>query len=139
MPPGGGGPAMHPHDPNAEIDQNILVRKKRERLSIKAQATSWALFYYLARAKPAELRSFLAELSAMPRDIPLEGAAVQAFYRAFNLDGSRESLDRFAQTWLEYIHNTSAAGIDIVLTQPKVSNAPSTSPTGPGIPGFGKP
>jgi len=140
-PPGGGsamgGPTINVPGKHEE-DQNVIARKKRERLSIKAQATAWALYYYLVKAKPAELRIYLNELASMPRDIPLEGAALQAFYRAFNLDGSKESLERFAQSWLDYIRSTTPAGLDVVLTQPKSSAAP-TGPTQPGYgPGPGK-
>jgi hypothetical protein len=140
-PPGGmgGGPGMHMPGKHDD-DHNYIARKKRERLTIKAQATSWALYYYLAKAKPVELQIFLNELAAMPRDIPLEGAAVQAFFRAFNLDGSKESLDRFARSWIDYVHDTAPAGSDVTLIQPKSAPAPSSSmPSGPGAPGYGKP
>ncbi|HEV3385326.1 MAG TPA: hypothetical protein VG097_10970 [Gemmata sp.] len=135
--PGPGGSGMQVPGKHDE-DHNFVVRKMRERLSIKAQATSWALYYYLSKAKPAELQIYLNELAAMPRDIPLQGEAVQAFYRAFNLDGSKESLDSFAQAWIKYVHDTAPAGIDVTLVQPKAAPAPSSVPTGPGIPGFGK-
>ncbi len=127
-----GGPSINVQGKHEE-DQNVLARKKRERLSIKAQATAWALYYYLVKAKPAELRIYLNELASMPRDIPLEGASVQAFYRAFNLDGSKESLEKFAQSWLDYMRSTTPAGLDVVLVQPKSSAAPA----GPPQPGAG--
>jgi hypothetical protein len=119
--PGGVGGNLPVKD---QEDPNTVHRKMRERLAIKSQATSWALYYYLAKARPAEFRNYLNELASMPRDIPLEGAALQAFYRAFNLDGSKESLDKFAGIWLDYIHNIAPAGLDILIHEPKPVKTP---------------
>jgi hypothetical protein len=134
-PPGMGGvnvPGKQDEDPN------VIKRKKRDRLAIKAQATSWALYYYLAKARPVELQNFLSELAAMPRDLSLEGATLPTFYRAFNLDGSKESLDKFAHAWLEFLHNVAPEGIDIILTEPKTAAPASSTPMGPGFgPGSG--
>jgi hypothetical protein len=123
-----GVPAPGVNAKEEEEDQTTIHRKKRERLSIKSQATAWALYYYLSKSQPEKFRAFLNELSAMPRDVPLEGAAVQAFYRVFNLDGSKESLNGFAREWLNYITHIAPAGIDIPLTEPKSA---STTPSGP--------
>ncbi len=134
-PPGMGG-ANNPS--KQEEDANVIKRKKRDRLAIKAQATSWALYYYLAKARPVELQNYLNELAAMPRDLSLEGATLPAFYRAFNLDGSKESLDKFAQSWLEFLHNDAPEGIDITLTEPKTAAPTGSTPMGPGYgPGAG--
>ena len=38
--------------PGSDEDPVVMQRKKRERLTIKAHATAWALHYYLARQKP---------------------------------------------------------------------------------------
>lgn len=130
----GGG---HPTTGKQEDDPLVIKRKKRDRLAIKAQATSWAFFYYLAHAHPAELQAFLNELAAMPRDISLEGATLPAFYRAFNIDGSKESLEKLAKIWLEYMHQVAPAGIDITITEPKPPSPSTTGPMGP--PGLGGP
>ena len=104
----------------APDDAATKLRKSRERLAIKAQATSWALCHYLARERPGEYRKFLDELAAMPRDLPLDGALVTAtFCKAFDLDGSNDSLRRFADAWLGKINSLQHAGYDIPLVDPK--------------------
>jgi hypothetical protein len=121
--------------PAAEDPQAIL-RKKRERLNIKAQATAWALYYYLSMAYPVEFRQFLAALSQLPRDLPLEGETVAAvFRRTFRLDGSPEADARFAERWLEFIRTLPPAYIDIALVEPKPPASNGTNPPGyPGLP-----
>src|SRR5262249_27682722 len=58
----------------------LLQRRKRERLNIKAQATAWALYYYLAQARSSELKEYIAELNKLPRDLPIDGkTAFDAF------------------------------------------------------------
>jgi hypothetical protein len=103
---------------------------------VKAQASAWALYYYLAKDRPAELRAFQAELAALPRDLPLDSDTVTAaFCRAFNLDGSNQAYAKFADAWLEYIRTVPPAGIDIPLMDPKPAGTgmPMPSPEG-GIP-----
>ena len=139
--PGPGGVGLAP--PKPEDDAIVIGRKKRERLTIKSQATAWALYYYLAKTKPVELQNFLNELSTMPRDIPLEGASVAAFYRAFGIDPAKEkdSLNTFAREWLDYVHDVAPAGIDITIAEPKPPSNESTSPAsgpGPGQGGTGR-
>jgi hypothetical protein len=131
-PPGLGGPNAPKKD---EEDQNLIQRKKRQRLTIKAQATSWALYYYLANAHPKELNDFLHELAGMPRDLPLEGASLEAFYHAFNLDGSKASMEKFAKEWLAYMNTVPPTGIDIILHEPKQAPKDPNQPGGPGGPG----
>jgi hypothetical protein len=139
-PPGGGlmGPGAQSPAPWTE-DAATLLRKKRDRLSIKAQATSWALYYYLAKDRQNELRTFLDELAALPRDLPLEGETVTAaFCRAFNLDGSDEAYSRFANRWLEYVRTLPKSSEDILLVEPKPKSPPAGGfPGGPGFPGGG--
>jgi hypothetical protein len=135
--PGSSGFGGAPPSSKEEEDLLLIARKKRERLAIKAQATSWALYYYLAKARPAELHVLLSELALMPRDVPLEGSVLVAFCRALNLDGSPESLNGFARSWLEYMHELPAAGVDIVITEPKPPTPTQTS--GPGMGGPLKP
>lgn len=122
-----------------EEDLPTQLRKKRARLSIKAQATSWALYYYLTKNHPNELRRFLDELATLPRDLPLDGdTIVAAFCRSFGLDGSKPSLAKFADTWLASIRDTSLVGVDIKLTEPKPSTGGTTGGSGsPGPMGLG--
>jgi hypothetical protein len=132
-PPGGFNPGGTAATPKKEDDEFLIKRRKRERLAIKAQATSWALYYYLTMSRPTELKAYLAELAAMPRDVPLGAAAAAAFGRAFHLDGSRESLEKFAHTWLDYMHNITPMGIDVTLIEPKPAAPTSSMPMPPGM------
>jgi hypothetical protein len=115
-PPGMNNPGKQPH----EDDPQTILRKQRARLTIKAQATSWALYYYLAKARPTELKQFVDELALMPRDLPLSGdAVIAAFCSAFKLDGSNASMEAFAKQWLDYMHDVAPSGVDIPLVDPK--------------------
>ncbi len=131
--PGVGGPAR----PAAE-DPQVILRRQRERLNIKAQATAWALCYYLHTARPQEFRAFLAELSAFPRDLPLQGETVlAAFRRAFRLDGSAAADDKFAHQWLNFMRTVPITSIDVPLTEPKPPETGSSTPgLPPGYPGL---
>jgi hypothetical protein len=137
--PGGeGGP--QPVTAVADNDPLVILRKKREQLSVKAQATSWALYYYLAKDRPSELRKFVSELSTLPRDLPLDGPTVTAaFCRSFGLDGSPESFARFADTWMDYTRSVARAGIDIPLVEPKApkNDGATGGPPGGMPPGLG--
>lgn len=121
---------------NATDDPQVRLRKQRERLNLKAQATAWALYYYLSTAHAAEFRQFLAELSAFPRDLPLEGETVLAAFRhAFHLDGSPEADARFAERWLEFMRTLPPAYIDVTLVDPKPATSNGTGQPGyPGLP-----
>ena len=124
------------HITTATEDPVVKLRKKRERLMIKAQATAWALYYYLAKDHPSELRRFVSELAAMPRDLPLDGATVlAAFDKAFGLDGSKESHQKFADRWLSAMGSLAPAGFDIPLVDPKPASK-TDSPGNPGLPGM---
>jgi hypothetical protein len=120
---------------SATDDPQVLLRKQREQLNLKAQATAWALYYYLDSIHNAEFRRFLAELTAMPRDLPLEGDTILAtFRRVFQLDGSPEADARFAERWLEFIRTVPPAYIDITLVEPKPPTSNTNQPGYPGLP-----
>ena len=115
-----------------EEHESVVLRKKRDRLSIKAHATAWALYYYLAKDHPDKLRRFLDELTALPRDLPLDGDTVVAvFCRSFGIENNKDSLTRFANGWIDYIRVIPSASVDVALVEPK----PSDAGTMPGIPG----
>jgi hypothetical protein len=144
--PGSGRPGVGPKGPGGaegappEEDANVIVRKKRERLVIKTQATAWALYYYLAKARHAELESYLNELAELPRDVPLEGAALAAFYRAFKIDPAKEKegLEQLAQSWLAYMNSVPPAGQDVSIKSPKApAETDPKNPKGPNT-GTGK-
>jgi hypothetical protein len=130
-----------------------LLRKKRERLTIKAQATAWALYYYLAHEKPAQLQQYLAELNKFPRDLPIDGrTAFHIFTRVFDLtnpaDGSVDTakFQKFAEEWVAAILNESPTWIDLPVVipekpkeeDPKNPMTPTpkfgSPPIGPGVP-----
>ena len=145
--PGGGSPdggdVLGPGGASAEDDPVVLARKKRARLGVKSQASAWALYFYLAKDRPRELQAFVDELAALPRDLPLDPATLTAtFCRAFGLDGTNESLGRFADAWMGYLATVPTPGVDIPLVDPK---PPTTNTDGmnmfPGGPGgrFGLP
>jgi hypothetical protein len=120
-------------------DPAVTLRKKRDRLTIKSQATSWALYYYLARAKPEELKQYVAELNKLPRDLPIDGqTAYAAFVRVFKLsvtpDGPADpaKMQKFAKDWLDYMNTVPTVGIDIPLVVPEPPKAGTG--TGPGVP-----
>jgi hypothetical protein len=129
-----------------EEDPAVTLRKKRARLSIKANATAWALYYYLANARPDELKIYLAELNKLPRDLPIDGrTSREAFVRAFGLSAAKGGaadparMKQFANDWLGYIATVPPAGFDVALEvpEPPKTNTPGGSapyPKGPGGP-----
>jgi hypothetical protein len=130
---GGRQPVIATGEP--EEHESVILRRKRDKLSIKAHATAWALYYYLAKDHPEKLGRFLDELSALPRDLPLDGDTVVAvFCRSFGLENSKESLTRFANAWIDYIRVVPSVSFDIALVEPKLSSSPAGGPLG-GLPG----
>ena len=141
-PPMGGGSGALSADYE---DPAVALRKKQQRLAIKANATSWALYYYLVKYKPEQLRQYVAELNKLPRDLPIDGrTAFAVFARVFKLstadDGSVDAkeLKKFADEWLTYINSVPLIGLDVPLV---VAEPPKAAPgTGPGgIPGMRPP
>jgi len=119
-----------------EDDLPTQLRKKRARLSIKAQATAWSLYYYLALNYPRELQHFLDEVATLPRDLPLEGDTMVAlFCKSFGLDESKPALARFTNGWLDYMRDIPPAGVDILLAEPKPATSGDNMGMGPGLPG----
>ncbi|WP_439627589.1 hypothetical protein [Gemmata sp.] len=140
--PGGPGVPGVPGviDPNAPKDDTIaLLRKKREALTEKGQATAWALYYYLAKDRRDELQKFVGELAALPRDLPLDGDTVlNAFCRSLGVANTPEGLAKFTDSWFEYIKTVPPVGLDIPLVEAK----PPTpmNPMNPmGVPPMGFP
>ena len=62
---------------------------RSEELYNRARTLSWALVYFLAKARFNEFVNFLEELAKLPRDAELDGEAViGAFGRAYGIDGA---------------------------------------------------
>jgi hypothetical protein len=144
MPPSGpGGPTpigpMGPGGmfPGATIttdteDPVTAQRKKRSRLDIKSQATAWALYYYLARGRSAELKQYIAELNKLPRDLPIDGRTAYAtFVRVFKLSKTENGaadpdlMKKFAKDWLVYMDTIPRVGHDIPLVVPEPPKNPN--------------
>lgn len=107
-------------------DPVVTLRKKRARLNIKANATAWALFYFLSRAKPNELKAYIDELNKLPRDLPIDGrTSYNAFIHVFKLSATPDGpadpdrMKKFAKEWLDYISSVPAAGYDVPLLPPE--------------------
>jgi hypothetical protein len=138
----GGGPGYgqgQPQDPLA------ARRKSKERLEMKAQATAWALTYYLSRDKTQGLHKFYAEIRRMPRDLKLDDKTVlMTFCRCFNLtNADRTAVDeaafkQFAVGWLDYMRHAPTYGLDIPLDSASLDpgagqgGPPGGFPIGPG-------
>ncbi|MDY3562191.1 hypothetical protein R5W23_003639 [Gemmata sp. JC673] len=144
---GGRGPGL-PGTPgtsgavlSAEEDPALLLRRKQQRLALKANATSWALYYYLAKARPADLKRYVAELNKLPRDLPIDGrTALGVFVRVFGLattEGAAAdpvAVKKFADDWLTYINSVGLVGVDVPLAIP-APKAPVNNPMGGMPPG----
>jgi hypothetical protein len=145
---GGSNPYASATITTDEEDPAVTLRRKRARLSIKANATAWALYYYLSNARPDELKAYLAELNKLPRDLPIDGrTSREAFVRAFGLatktggpaDPAR--MKQLAKDWLAYIATVPPAGFDIPIEipePPKGNNTPG-GPMSPYPKGSGSP
>jgi hypothetical protein len=101
-------------------------RRKHEFLINKAYATSWALYYYLAKYDAAGLDRYIAELDRMPRDLPLDQPTqVAVFAQAFNLAtdsasaNGKKTFGQFAAEWLGMMDTVPPHSIEIELTDPK--------------------
>jgi hypothetical protein len=133
--PGAPAAAQPEDDPLAE------QAERAERMSVKAQATAWALFYYLYRERPDEFRKYAAELDRLPRDLPVdERTAVEVFARAFTLstgptpEPGKTSFKEFADAWVERVMGTTPAGVDVTLKPPPPPGSTPMPGTPPGRP-----
>lgn len=116
--------------------------KRLNGLAVKAHVTSWALYYYVAKNRPAELQAFLAELRRMPRDLALDGdTKLLLFARAFgltNMSGTPDqaAMTAFAGEWLGMIKRMAPAYVTVEVTTP----APVVgAAVGPGVGPMGGP
>lgn len=134
--PGAGGPG----GPGGVIDNGpppaVLLRTK-------AEATSWALVYYLTTFKGGEWKAFTQRLNRMPRDMKLDKKQVlHEFAVAFGLTnggGAEATLDEtkfkeFAQDWVAYIKGTARSWETVALRadQPNNGGQPGGFPGAPG-------
>ena len=126
----------------------------------KAEATSWALVYYLTTFKGSEWKAFTARLDRMPRDMKLDKQLVlREFALAFGLTkaGTAEpTIDEdefklFAQKWVDFVKGTPRSWETMALRADQPNNGggqpggpggfpggPGGFPGGPGGPGGGR-
>lgn len=142
--PGGGYPGMPgmPGMPGAGgvIDNGPSLAALR---LAKAEATSWALVYYLTTFKSSEWKAFTARLDRMPRDMKLDKQLVlREFALAFGLSkaGTPEptiddgEFKLFAQKWVDFVKGTPRSWETMALRADQPNNG-GGQPGGPGGPG----
>lgn len=135
MGPGGGG------SPGETTYENLAInlRNSKEKLQAKADATSWALVYYLARSQQEGMKKFYAELNRMPRDMRLdEKVVLTTFCKSFNLMDRQkadqideEAFKHFAEMWVRSMRNVPVYGVEIAMAAVAGSGGQG-GPMGPG-------
>lgn len=135
---GFGGSGSGIHDPNANRPP-----LSREQLRTKAQATAWALTYYLMQQHSTKLLDFYKILDAMPRDAQLDDQLVlNIFCRQFGLldaDGTsinQSGFNNFAIDWINYINQLQPTWREVALSSFDSSTQPGGGPPG-GLGGGG--
>jgi hypothetical protein len=125
-PPMGGFGPMGPAGGTGESTvENVAanLRMSKERLLAKADATSWALVYYLSRGQMDGLKNFYRELGRMPRDMRLdEKVVLKTFCKCFNLM-DRQKVDQvdeaafkhFAEMWVRSMRNVPVYGVELAM------------------------
>jgi hypothetical protein len=105
---------------------------------MKAQATAWALTYFLSRTRIEGLHKFYDELDHMPRDLRLDPKTVTTvFARSFNLmaaDGKtidQGAVKLLAEEWVAHMSKAPTTGTTIPLS----GSGGQGGPAGPGVPG----
>jgi hypothetical protein len=136
----GGGAPGGATGPQFE-DLAALKRKKVERLANKTQATSWALYYYLAKEHKAGLRAYLDELARLPRDLPIDDRTLMdVFARSFNLttaaagEPGKRTFAEFGEAWMRFMAVQSPVGVEVNLPDPPPATGTPGAPGSPGAP-----
>jgi hypothetical protein len=131
--PDGSTTGNEPNDPSA------AESRKKAALEMKAQATAWALTYFLSRTRIEGLYKFYQELARMPRDLPLDDSTVKlTFARCFNLlaaDGKTidaAALKLLADEWVDHMNHAPNIGKEIALSGSPTAGGPGRPAGGPG-------
>jgi len=135
-------PAVVPAGGTESTGLEIAAKTK---LEMKAQATAWALMYFLSRERPDGMKKYLAELDKMPRDMRLGNKrAVETFARCFDLMNTEQTevddaaLQAFAAKWVGYLDATQESWRDIPVEPTQNLATPMGGGPIPGpIPGVG--
>ena len=120
MGPGGFGPGGF--GPGGSLDSAPDKAMVRAKLESKAQVTSWALMYYLAKTNTPALHRFFAELDKLPRDMRIDSKViVELFARSFNMmNADLSAIDEnafktFATDWIAFTNAIAPSWRDIEL------------------------
>jgi hypothetical protein len=122
-----------------------------EQMFARARTYSWAVVYFLAKAKFQEFEAFLQELAKLPRDAELDPEAViVAFCKGYGIDtaglsAATPDIGRFAGVGLEWfkfmsgqVSPSRSLKVDDLAITPGAPGAPGAPGEGgiPGFPGF---
>ncbi len=143
LPPGGGVPppgggvntALIPPMGQPGAGENPGISPTRRfKLEMKAQATAWALTFFLARERPDGMKKYYAELNKLPRDLRIDKTlALETFARSFSLLNPEQTeiddaaFKDFAKKWIGYLEATQDTWRDIPVEA-------TPNPTGPKPP-----
>jgi hypothetical protein len=134
-PPPRGGPGPMPmgdgENPGIELSH-------KARLELKAQATAWALAYFVSTQRLDGMKRYYEELNKLPRDMRLDKKlTIETFAKAFSLMNDEQTelddakVKNFAMQWIRHLDATQESWKDIpVEATPNIPN-----PMGGPIPG----
>lgn len=146
--PGVGGPggAGRPGDSGSGIQNPDGERPplSKERLEVKAEATAWALTYYLTQEHSTRLHNFFTSLNNLPRDMKLNSdLIVQTFCQEFGLLNDDQvtvneaAMNAFAAKWIEYTNKLQPTWREVTLATLNRNNQQGAGAGGPGAGGPG--
>jgi hypothetical protein len=100
---------------------NVVSAADKDGL-LRARSNAWALAYYLHKARLPGMMKFYQELSALPRDLEVDGKTLLAcFGRAFDCanrtnDGvDPAAFEQFAKDWVNYVKGVPLPGAELGL------------------------
>ncbi len=131
--PGGGGTGV--------IESGSDKGAIRTKLEIKAQVTSWALVYFLAKTNTPGLHKFFAKLNDLPRDMRIDRkVVVDLFAREFNLMNAEltaiddVAFNEFAERWITYMNGVQPSWHSMALTTTSADSLGQGGAGGAGLP-----
>ena len=150
--PGGFGPGGIPGaggTPGGTIEVVPDKAAIKAKLESKAQASSWALIYFLSKTNTPKLHEFFADLDKLPRDMRLDNKVViEIFAKKFNLMNAEFTaiddiaFNDFAEKWVRSMNAEQPNWYPQLLKAPENpgQGGPGLPPGpggGPGLGGFG--
>ena len=146
--PGGFGPGGFPGAGGAPGGTIETVPDKaaiKAKLESKAQATSWALIYFLSKTNTTKLHDFFADLDKLPRDMRLDNKVViEIFAKKFNLMNAESTaiddvaFNEFAEKWVRSTNAEQPNWYPLALTATSPANPGQVGPGGFPGPGGGQ-